>query len=70
MPENQMEPLPFPWVTTQTALKMLKKGKFGLLGVFKASLPPHKRPKNQSEANFWNIPAGNITRDAENQMER
>ena len=35
-------------------------GKFGILGSFQASLPPQKRPKNQNEVIFLNLPPRNI----------
>ena len=34
MPENHIESVFFPWVFRSTALKMLKMGKYGVLGVF------------------------------------
>ena len=27
--------------------------KFGILGISYVYLPPHKRPKNKNEVNFW-----------------
>ena len=43
---------------------MLKIGKSEVLGALKASLPPHKRPKNENGAHFCNIPLSNIHDDA------
>ena len=52
MPEIQMESLPFPWVTTQTSLKILKMGKSGVLGVLYASPSLHTRPKIKLKPTF------------------
>ena len=43
---------------------MLKIGKYEVLGALKASLPPHKRSKNENGAHFCNIPLSNIHDDA------
>ena len=49
MPNHRKESLILPWVTIETALKMLKMGNFGIFFLHQ------KRPNYENEANLCNI---------------